>query len=204
MSQYVSESFGLVPSLPGTGGFQSFISGLPPQGAGANPSAIIAALDALGTVLRDDLDASGSPFAAGDNPSIPAGYTYLGQFIDHDLSLEPTSLPTGRIDTARLNNFRTGVFDLDSLLGFGPSASPLLYERTGKLRTPSGGVAQDLPRLSDKTPLIGDARNDENLLVGQLRQPHLKLRCVADLGDSLRSSRPFFAFCAYCSSKCRA
>ncbi len=67
------------------------------KGQEQTPSAIIAALDALGTVLRDDLDASGSPFAAGDNPSIPAGYTYLGQFIDHDLSLEPTSLPQAEL-----------------------------------------------------------------------------------------------------------
>jgi hypothetical protein len=27
----------------------------------------------------------------GDNPQIPAGYTYLGQFIDHDLTFDPQS-----------------------------------------------------------------------------------------------------------------
>ena len=27
----------------------------------------------------------------GDNPEVPAGFTYLGQFIDHDLTLDITS-----------------------------------------------------------------------------------------------------------------
>src|SRR5215218_7649020 len=28
---------------------------------------------------------------AADNPNIPAGYTYLGQFIDHDITFDPVS-----------------------------------------------------------------------------------------------------------------
>ncbi len=187
MPNFVSESFALRRSIIGNGQFQPFIPGLAPQGAGKIPSVAFAELDALGVVLRDDLDPSGHPFPAGDNTSIPAGYTYLGQFIDHDLSLEPTALPTDRIDTSRLVNFRTSCFDLDSLLGFGPTVSPLLYERTGKLRTPSGGVAQDLPRLPDQTPLIGDARNDENLFVGQLHTAFINFynKVFDDLGSSL-------------------
>ncbi|HCX29092.1 MAG TPA: peroxidase, partial [Blastocatellia bacterium] len=26
-----------------------------------------------------------------DNPDIPAGFTYLGQFIDHDITFDPNS-----------------------------------------------------------------------------------------------------------------
>ena len=29
--------------------------------------------------------------AAEDNPAIPSGYTYLGQFIDHDITFDPAS-----------------------------------------------------------------------------------------------------------------
>jgi hypothetical protein len=31
-----------------------------------------------------ELDASGE-----DNPRLPAGYVYLGQFVDHDVSFDP-------------------------------------------------------------------------------------------------------------------
>ena len=30
--------------------------------------------------------------AAGDNANIPAGFTYLGQFIDHDITFDTTTL----------------------------------------------------------------------------------------------------------------
>ena len=38
--------------------------------------------------------------AAGDNPAIPAGFTYLGQFIDHDITLDlmPAQRPGRRPD----------------------------------------------------------------------------------------------------------
>jgi hypothetical protein len=26
-----------------------------------------------------------------DNPKIPAGYTYFGQFVDHDITFDPVS-----------------------------------------------------------------------------------------------------------------
>ena len=34
----------------------------------------------------------------GDNPNIPAGFTYLGQFIDHDITLDLTSIGETRVD----------------------------------------------------------------------------------------------------------
>ena len=30
------------------------------------------------------------------NPCVPAGYTYLGQFIDHDITFDPVSRLTRR------------------------------------------------------------------------------------------------------------
>ena len=39
-----------------------------------------------------------------ENPTIPAGYTYLGQFIDHDISFDPVSSLQAQ------NDFKAGGF----------------------------------------------------------------------------------------------
>ena len=52
---------------------------------------------------------------------IPAGYTYLGQFIDHDLTFDKSSLMEGvDISPATLLQSRSPSLDLDSLYGNGP------------------------------------------------------------------------------------
>ena len=43
-----------------------------------------ATIEALVKLVKE----SGSA-ATGDNAKIPAGYTYLGQFIDHDITFDP-------------------------------------------------------------------------------------------------------------------
>lgn len=45
--------------------------------------------------------------ASPENPAIPAGYTYLGQFIDHDITFDPTSSLQRMNDPEGLVNFRT-------------------------------------------------------------------------------------------------
>jgi hypothetical protein len=116
---------------------------------------------------------------SNDNLSIPAGYTYFGQFVDHDLTFEPTST-LGRYNDPRfLQNFRTPRFDLDSLYGSGPMAQPFLYDWTPREhpgvkllvgRNPEGPEfeAEDLPRNQHGRALIGDGRNDEHLIISQL------------------------------------
>ncbi len=42
-----------------------------------------------------------------ENPDIPAGYTYLGQFIDHDITFDPAS-SLQRRDATFLEISRTG------------------------------------------------------------------------------------------------
>lgn len=63
------------------------------------------------------------------NPSVPAAYTYLGQFIAHDVSwVAPGSsfdAPDGLV------NRRTPELDLDSLYGAGPIEDPALYDGGG-------------------------------------------------------------------------
>src|SRR5687768_659109 len=63
-----------------------------------------------------------------DNSRIPAGFTYLAQFIDHDVSFDPTPLAGRRGDPDALENFRTPHLDLDSLYGSGPAVQPFLYD----------------------------------------------------------------------------
>jgi Animal haem peroxidase len=114
-----------------------------------------------------------------DNTEIAAGYTYLGQFIDHDITFDPVSSLERANDPDALVNFRTPRFDLDSLYGSGPADEPFLYQRetpprllVGKGRDVDSGEEteeDDLPRNSEGTALIGDPRNDENVIVSGLQ-----------------------------------
>jgi Animal haem peroxidase len=110
---------------------------------------------------------------------LPAGYTYLGQFIDHDVTFDPTSKLQRDNDPNALFDFRTPRLDLDSLYGSGPLDQPFLYDWDGDRHrgvkllvgsnpAGSGFAAEDLPRNEQGRALIGDARNDENLIVSQL------------------------------------
>ena len=122
------------------------------------------------------------------NEKIPSGYTYLGQFIDHDITFDPVSSLQRQNDPDALHNFRTPRFDLDSLYGRGPADQPYMYDEAGGLtlfrlgemvgpQDVSGG-GPDLPRNEPRRrdgqdvltgrALIGDPRNDENILVSQL------------------------------------
>ena len=127
-------------------------------------------------------DVASSP----DNPEIPAGYTYLGQFIDHDITFDSSSSLQRMNDPEGLVNFRTPRFDLDSLYGSGPADEPFQYDETsggtkfliGKGRHTENGqptADDDLPRNEQGRALIGDPRNDENTIVSQLHLAFLKL-----------------------------
>lgn len=129
-----------------------------------------------------DLGRNGGPMDAGqvNNPlssRIPAGFTFLGQFIDHDITFDTTSSLNRRNDPAMTRNFRTPALELDSVYGMGPEAAPYLYERvngvpTGKLLI--GESDADLPRNHQDVALIGDARNDENFFIASLQLAFLK------------------------------
>src|SRR5437762_834710 len=108
-----------------------------------------------------------------ENQGISAGYTYLGQFIDHDLTFDPASSLQKQNDPEALEDFRTPRFDLDSVYGRGPNDQPYLYDddglhmRLGRRLTGSQDPrARDLqrnrPGAGRQRALIGDPRNDEN------------------------------------------
>jgi hypothetical protein len=60
---------------------------------------------------------------------VPAGFTYLGQFIDHDMTLDVTWLGDKEAVPTAVENFRTPALDLDSVYELGPDGSRLLYAR---------------------------------------------------------------------------
>lgn len=137
-------------------------------------------LRALAEQMRDDQPPGGWGGTAEprDNPKIPAGYTYLGQFIDHDITFDPASSLQRQNDVDALHDFRSPRFDLDSVYGSGPADEPFQYVRgTRGLRLlvePNRGGVEDLPRNSEDVALLGDPRNDENTIVGQLQLLFLK------------------------------
>ena len=138
--------------------------------------------------------------ASGDNADVPAGFTYLGQFVDHDITFDTTSLQETLVDPLAIHNFRTPALDLDCVYGAGPAAAPHLYQRgdpdlfeIGLTNAQPGqgdptiptSLPNDLPRGPNGFALIGDPRNDENLIVAQLHLQFLKFhnKVVAGIRD---------------------
>jgi hypothetical protein len=145
---------------------------------------------------------------AADLSDLPAGFTYLGQFVDHDLTFDQTQGFPRIDDPDEIEQARTPTLDLDSVYGLGPRLQPELYNpnvpiRRAKFRigttvpTPDVNAAMpnDLPRQGQKA-LIGDPRNDENLIVAQTHLAFLKFHnlvvdTVTDTGTSAPTSANF-------------
>lgn len=135
-------------------------------------------MDAGDDLNADPLALITDPALSVNNPDSDqhvAGVTFLGQFLDHDMTFDASS-PLGRpTDPRRVPNVRRPFFDLDSVYGSGPAGSPLLYEPLdpAKLRVEFGGRFEDLPRTASGTALIADPRNDENLVIAGLHAAFL-------------------------------
>ncbi|HTE45431.1 MAG TPA: heme peroxidase family protein [Gemmatimonadaceae bacterium] len=165
--------------------------------------------EALLTQLGNLMGDAGRDTAA--DSIIPAGYTYFGQFVDHDITLDVSSTIDAPQDAAKINNMRSPVLDLDNVYGRGPALDPYLFRFPGAGDPPTavrmqigqnrntgaggphdaaGAVAIpatfDVPRVlngtnttvteadSSFTAIIGDPRNDENLIVSQFHHALLK------------------------------
>jgi hypothetical protein len=128
-----------------------------------------------------------------DIPSTPSGFTYFGQFIDHDLTLDGQALPTGPIDPTELFNGRTAAFDLDSVYGAGPAEDAHLYEADHKhLRVQEENVngVPDLVRDANGAALLAEPRNDENLIIAQLHLAFAKFHNeLVDEGKSFNEAK---------------
>ncbi len=138
-----------------------------------------------------------------ENLGISAGYTYLGQFIDHDLTFDPNSSLQRQNDPDGLTNFRTPRFDLDCVYGRGPDDQPYLYADDGVhmllgrplTGNPADPNSRDVPRNTPNKgeparALLGDPRNDENVIVSQLQATMLRFHNrMADLMAGLPFER---------------
>jgi hypothetical protein len=153
--------------------------------------------------------------------TIPAVFTYLGQFIDHDITartdrdtdISRIAMSDGRprpivplnpdLVVRNLDNGRRPQLDLDSVYGDGPglldnpkvpakSEAKDLYAADMKLRIQTVGAGFDLPRTGRKA-LIADMRNDENLNVSQLHAAFLALhnQVVDNIPGSLDNVRKY-------------
>jgi hypothetical protein len=147
-------------------------------------------LAAGGKALIVDPTVNGNPAAGSteygtnpDNPTMTAGSTFVGQFTDHDVTFDQTSQLGVPQNPLTSKNTRTPLVDLDPVFGGGPGVRPDLYQpnpdgtvgpklKIGVLpEAPgSGSVHEDLPRVGngDNSAVIGDPRNDENLMLGGL------------------------------------
>ena len=90
-----------------------------PAKFGATEADNIKNLSALATAMVGPFD---EPKDGKDDEEsgIPALYTYLGQFIDHDITFDPNSSLQKQDDPDALTDFRTPAFDLDNVYGRGP------------------------------------------------------------------------------------
>jgi hypothetical protein len=129
-----------------------------------------------------------------EESGIPSLYTYLGQFIDHDLTFDPDGSFQKQKDPNATEDFRTPAFDLDNIYGRGPGDQPYLYDEDDKhfllgdplmMGTPG---ARDLQRNGSGRALIGDPRNDENAIVSQLQGLFLRFH-NQDLDAATRAGR---------------
>jgi hypothetical protein len=162
----------------------------------------VAFLTSLGAAMKDvddkgDLDPD-HPLRAS---AIPSVYTYFGQFVDHDVTLEVRSetlmtltnpaLAPLPLDTVRekLKNCRSAALDLDSLYNHPAPRDGALMKlglvskstQAGQSRPPGKDDLNDLPRnersrepRADRAAKIGDFRNDIHLIVAQLHVAFLR------------------------------
>jgi hypothetical protein len=148
----------------------------------------IPALMKLADLMKSEPDTVKDGADPEENLLLPSGYTYFGQFIDHDLTFDNTS-SLNPADVGQTNrtptNLRTPRFDLDSLYGDGPDAHPFMYDDDGasllfknsftnQSQSSFDQAHQDLLRSPNGRAIIGDKRNDENSLVSQIHLTFVK------------------------------
>jgi hypothetical protein len=153
------------------------------------------------TTLVNEMQDDGSR-PPGRDIGIEAGYTYFGQFIDHDLTNDATSLgDVIALDAVKgasfapegILNRQTPYLDLSHLYGKGPldPSSQVLYEDgDARLRvgTPAHSTVTrrgprdcsfDVALGPDLRPLLADRRASENIIIRQITAVFARLHNLA-------------------------
>jgi hypothetical protein len=151
---------------------------------------------------RDDLTTLGLAMKGTVNPqlnsNLPAGYTALGQFIDHDITFDGTDSLSLPLQPEDVPSKRSPSLDLDSLYGLPPLSEVIQTDIGSHVYEPAGvklalgktvfdpfvvpAVNQrfphDLPRGGDPVhptkAMIVDPRNDENVAIAQTHIAFIK------------------------------
>lgn len=160
-----------------------------------NPKRLLAELGKTGGLMDEGNDVS----SVGDS-DVPAGFTFLGQFIDHDITFDTVSQLDSLANPGSIRNGRTPSVDLDCVYAGGPEQSPFIFTEDGYMLTQgatdrhTNEVFEDLPRFpvtnDSHRALIGDMRNDENPFVAQLQLAILKFHNqIRTQSDNLTTAR---------------
>ena len=139
-----------------------------------------------------------------NNPALSAGMTFLGQFLDHDMTFDPTSSLERQVDPEAIRNFRNPLFELDNMYGSaqGPprtSTTRALAARASssswKKSRRGGGLRwwfrplRPAPQQSEHRAPRGSAQR-RNLIVSQLHTSMLRFHnAVVDHVKSNLGSR---------------
>ena len=126
---------------------------------------------------------------------LTSGFTFVGQFVDHDITFDRTPVDQQQSDPLATSNFRTPRYDLDAIYGLGPNANPSLYKASDRdkfeiketVHNTVNGLKVTNPETPDKVyavkPIttwdvprdpttgkatIADPRNDQTLILLQL------------------------------------
>jgi hypothetical protein len=108
--------------------------------------------------------------------NMTAGTTFVGQFLDHDITFDNSSPLGVPAEPTATPNVRDARIDLDSVYGGGPTVTPQIYSSSdpAKFLVSSGGRFEDLPRFANNlNAAVVDARNDENLMIAGLHAAFL-------------------------------
>jgi hypothetical protein len=167
-----------------------------------------AAADLAAQMENQSPDAPGTDRGTkDDSATLPAEYTYLGQFVDHNLDFDQTVQPTANVDPSTLTNFESFRFDLNNVFGGGPAVDPQLYAADGRHLLVAGTLgtpqADGFPTVTGnngvfdlaRDPVTGVAnliepRDDETQILSQISAAFIAFyNDFIDQGDTYAQAR---------------